>query len=289
LGNFDPVFWREAFFFAFPLVGAELGAIILDTGDRFLVQYYLGSMALGYYAGAYGLAQYTWELMVVPISAVFFPICMDTWVQKGLQETQLLLANGLRYFLIPALWLLCVVTVGSRDAIVILASQKYQPAHTLLPVLVAGMLAAALPVFFRSGLGIMKKSGSVAMVSVIAIGSNIVLNIVLLPRIGLQGAAIATLLSYALQAILIAWLSLRVLPFAVPYAAAAKYLGCAGLTAVLGLQVKLANPWTELAARMGVALLYPVLVWIFDKQARVALRNLLQRRGEAAISVPFSG
>ncbi len=284
-GDFDTVFWQEAFFLAFPMIGAELGAIVLDTGDRFLVQHYLGPTALGLYAAAYGLAQYAWELMVVPIGAVFFPMCMDCWVQRGPGETQRLLSNSLRYFLVPAIWLLCLAVLGSRDVIVILASRKYQSAYTLLPVLVAGMVAAAIPVFFRAGLLIMKKSGSVAFVTGVAIMSNIVLNIVLIPRIGLRGAAIATFLSYAIQAVLTACLSLRALPFVAPYGAAAKYLGCAGLTAIMGLQVKLANPWAELAARMGVALVYPALLWILDEHLRSASRNLLQRRRETVTSV----
>jgi O-antigen/teichoic acid export membrane protein len=281
LGEFDRVFWRDALVFALPMIWTEVGAVVLDTGDRFLVQHYLGPMALGYYAAAYGLAQYAWDLMVIPIGAVFFPVCMDTWVQKGVKETQKLLSNSLRYFLAPAIWLLCVVFLGSRDLIVILASKKYQAAHTLLPILVAGMVAAALPVFFRAGLLIKKKSGSIATITIVSIVFNVVLNIILLPRVGLQGAAIATFAAYALQAILMARHSVRLLPFEVPFRAAATYLTCAGVTALIGLQIRISNPWVELSARMVVAMLYPVLLWMVDQQLRTAVRNLLQRKPAA--------
>ncbi len=286
LGEFDFHFWREALAFAFPLIWVELGAIVLDSGDRFLVQHYLGATSLGYYAAAYGLAQYLWDLLTTPLGTVFFPICMETWVKKGKEETQQLLSNSLRFFLAPAIWVLCAVFLGSRDAIIILASRKFLSAHTLLPVLAVGMVAAALPVFFRPGLLIAKKSGTVAWVSIVAIIANLALNVVLLPRIGVMGAAIATLLSYALQAALTAWLSLRLLPFSVPYGAAVKYLVCACAIVLSGLQIRLSNPWLELVARMGVVLLYPVLLWMFDERLRTAAGNLWRTKSaKSALSV----
>lgn len=285
VSEFDTLFWRETLLFAIPMVGAELAAVVLDTGDRFLVQHFLGPTDLGYYAAAYGLAQYAWDLMVIPISMVFFPICMETWVEKGKEETQQLLSKSLRYFLVPAVWLLCLVVLGSRDVIVILASKKFQPAYTLLPTLVAGMVAAALPVFFRVGLMIQKKSASVAIISGIAIVANVVLNVVLLPRIGLQGAAIATLAAYAMQALLMAQYSRRALPFAIPYRAIVRYLLCAGLATVVGLQFRAANPWLELPGRMAIALIYPALLWASDEELRSAVRTLFQRRRAATAAI----
>ena len=55
---FDVSFLRTAVAFSLPLMAAEISWVVLDSGDRFFVQHYLGAQALGFYAAAYGIAIY---------------------------------------------------------------------------------------------------------------------------------------------------------------------------------------------------------------------------------------
>lgn len=273
LAEFDRREWGEALSFAFPMIAAELGAVLLAFGDRFLISAFLSPNELGYYTAAYGLAQYTWELMTIPISTVFFPICMASWTEKGPDATRQLLSSSLRLFFAPAFGLLASVVLCSRDGIVILASAKYGPAAHLLPILVAGMIAGALPVFFRSGLLIMKKPSWVAGITACGLIVNIAANLLLIPRMGILGAAIATLVSYLAQAGLAATFSLRVLPFDVPYRAAALYLACAGVTIAVGYYVRYSNPLIEFLLRVTVCLLYPLLLLGLDCRLRSVIAS----------------
>ncbi|MGA8922597.1 MAG: oligosaccharide flippase family protein, partial [Candidatus Dormiibacterota bacterium] len=50
--------FREIMVFGFPMMGAEIFYLLLDTGDRFLVQGYLGARQLGFYAAAYNISGY---------------------------------------------------------------------------------------------------------------------------------------------------------------------------------------------------------------------------------------
>jgi hypothetical protein len=74
-GMFDVGFLRTAAAFSLPLMAAEISWFVLDSGDRFFIQHYLGAQALGFYAAAYGIAIYLQDVMMAPLQMALFPIC----------------------------------------------------------------------------------------------------------------------------------------------------------------------------------------------------------------------
>src|SRR3984893_4011863 len=77
--------------------------------------------------------------------------------------------------------------------------------------------------FTRSALIIYKKTVLMMNVNIVACVVNVALNVVLLPRIGLLGAAIATLGSYAVMTALFAFYAQRCLPLSTDWQAWLKY------------------------------------------------------------------
>ena len=206
-------FLRTAAAFSLPLMAAEISWVVLDSGDRFFVQHYLGAQALGFYAAAYGIAIYLQDVLMQPLQMALFPICMRVWNTEGKKATQDFLSRSLDQFILVAVAVVCVAIVTSRDVIVLLASRKFQQAHTLLPFLVIGLVLSAVTIYFRPGLMIHKRASKIAVATFYACILNIALNVVLLPRIGLVGAAIATTVSYGGIVLFLAYQSMRVLPY----------------------------------------------------------------------------
>ena len=86
-----------------------------------------------------------------------------------------------------------------------------------------GLVLSAVTIYFRPGLLIHKKGSKIATATLGASILNIGLNILLLPRIGLVGAAIATTVSYAAIVVFLAYQSLSVLPFKIEVMAFVRY------------------------------------------------------------------
>jgi len=117
------------------------------SGDRFFVQHYLGAQALGFYAAAYGIAIYLQDVLMAPLQLALFPICMKVWAAEGKKATQEFLSRSLDQFVLVAVGVVCIAIVTSRDAIVLLASRKFQQAHSLLPFLVVGLVLSAVTIY----------------------------------------------------------------------------------------------------------------------------------------------
>ncbi len=273
---FDFGFLRAAVVFSFPLFLAEISWIVLNAGDRFFVQYYLGAVAVGYYAAAYGIATYVQEVMTVPLQLSFFPICMKLWAAEGKEATQRFLNRSLNFFLMVSVLVVCVAIVTSGDVVIVLASKKFHEAHTLLPFLVIGLVLTAMNIFFRPGLMIHKRVRKIAQATFVATVLNIVLNIVLLPKIGIMGAAVATTLSFLAQVFLMGYESLRILPFKLEWLALARYLVVGTAAAWIASLLQVGPPLAAAALKGSVILiLYTGGLWLSDRQAREAIHKLI--------------
>ena len=179
-----------------------------------------------------------------------------------------------------------LVTLGSHDALVLLASPKYLGADRLIPYLVGSLLIYTTHVFLCAGLLIEKRTGIMALALICSTALNIVLNCLLLPRLGLRGAAIALLLTH-IVAILLLWLaSSRILPIGVRAGALARY-GVSGLAgwavaSQVALQSHLLNALSRCAVGVSV---YAGALFLLDSRVRSLPSYLLRsRRNQPAVT-----
>jgi O-antigen/teichoic acid export membrane protein len=273
---FSGDFFRSALAFSFPLMAAEISWVVLDSGDRFFVQHYLGAQALGFYAAAYGIAIYLQDVLMAPLQLALFPICMKVWAAEGKKATQEFLSRSLDQFVLVAVGVVCIAIVTSRDAIVLLASRKFQQAHSLLPFLVIGLVLSAVTIYFRPGLLIHKRASKIATATLYASILNIAMNIVLLPRVGLIGAAVATMVSYAGIVVFLAYESMKVLPFKLELAAFARYAITGAAVAWLATQIQIESPLLSAIAKASfTVVLYTGVLCVIDARVRKLVGNVV--------------
>ena len=277
LSAFDRKLFSAALLFGLPLVGYELAGVILDTGDRVLVQHYLGFQAVGYYSAGYNMANYVAMSLMYPVNLALLPIYMRLWTTKGYEATRDFLSSALDKFIMVALCVLAGVSVIARDAVIVLGSRKLQEAYPLLPVLVLGLITYSLHIFFNAGLIIHKKTMTMAKIISFSAAFNVLLNVVLIPRIGLQGAAVATLVSYMVFLGLIVRASSAVLPLHVDFRACLGYVVAAGVSVLLASRIHFSAEITSLVIRgMASVLLYFGTLWVIDAHFRRTVQIALK-------------
>jgi O-antigen/teichoic acid export membrane protein len=279
--DFDVTLFRAGLAFGLPLIFYELASIILDAGDRVLVRHYLGANPLGLYSVAYGMSDYVNNLLIIPINLALAPIYIRLWRTEGAEQTSAFLSRSLDLFAMASVGIFAVVAATSRDAVILFASPKYLAAGALIPTLVAGLLLYTSHAFLGAGLMIHKDSRTMAKVLAYSAIFNLAVNCILLPRIGLQAAAIATLLSYLLCILLLGRASCKLLPLKFDLRALAKY-GFAALVAwYAASRVQLHLPLASLGIRLALAsATYCGLMYAMDSRVRVMAAYLLRRAEE---------
>lgn len=283
-GSFDLPFFREILAYSSPFIINELSGIVLDSGDRLMIGRMLGEEPLGYYSAAYNIVSYIQTFMLLPLSIAIFPVCMRIWNNQGRKATQEFLNGSMDHFLMACGLVMCGTLATAGDAIAFLASSKYQPAQHLLPPLLAGVLVYALIAFISAGLWIQKKSMEMALLVFYAAISNIVLNLILLPRMGIEGAAIATLVSYLFLILLLARGSFRYLPLKISWPNCVRYAIAAAASYALLIPLHFRSAVTGFLVKgLSSVILYACAILALDARYRRMVGAAVEKwRGSAA-------
>ena len=165
---------------------------IMGVSDRYMVKWFLGSDANGIYAVAY---------KIPTILTILATVFMDAWQLSSIAESDGDRQAHLRFY--GRIWdaFASAVFLGAEGIIALspllirlLAEEAYYDAWRYIPVLTLSM-AAAFSNFLGSVYVVTKRSAASFWTSLSGAGTNIVLNLWLIPRMGLQGAAAATFAS----------------------------------------------------------------------------------------------
>jgi O-antigen/teichoic acid export membrane protein len=268
--DFSQPLYRELLGFGIPMmIGYEMSGIILAVGDRYVIHGAIGATALGLYSAAYNLCAYVQSTFVASVGQAVMPLYIQMWDQKGPEETAAFIARSLRtYILFGAPVIAGLASVGPQ-LLPSLASQKYASAAAILPWVIAGMVLEGANSMVAAGLFIHRKTKHIGAVVFSSAILNLALNLVLVPRIGIMGAAIATLVSYAVASCALAIVGRRFLQVSLPWMTTAR-----ASLAALAMYASLAYlcPGRHLLTVVVRALvgppLYVLLIALIDPDAR---------------------
>lgn len=192
----DAPMLRAALTYALPLVPAVLGLLILSTADRLMIQAALGADAVARYQVAYNVASGPILLLGVLNTAWmprFFALAED-----GERAAVLAASRDLLYrLLVP---LVAGVAIGAPFVLRVWAPPSYRPEelYWVFSLVVIAAVPFAAQLALHRALVAAGHTGVVAVAVCAAAVANLLLNLVLLPPLGLAGAALATVAAYGL-------------------------------------------------------------------------------------------
>lgn len=187
---------NAAFGYGAPLALGNSSTFLLDYGDRFLIERFLGLGAVAAYAVPYDLASTLAAAVFGSIKLALLPLIFRLWESEGRAATSEFVSRVFTYSValaIPGAVLFLAIT---PDLIVLLTSAKYSGSAPLMVYLLPGVFMGEMNFMLASALMIAGTTTALAVLSLVSGAANVALNLLLLPRWGLTGAACATTLSY---------------------------------------------------------------------------------------------
>lgn len=278
--EFSLPLYREMVRFGIPMmIGFELAGIVLQVGDRYVIEGLIGPEPLGLYSAAYNLCQYVQAILISSIGLAIMPIYMQMFEQKGAEETAAFLSRSLRTYALFAAPVVAGVAAVGPELLPALASEKYASGTAVLPWVIAGMVVDGTNGMVGAGLFIHRRIRAIVAIVISCAALNIGLNLLLIPHLGVVGAGAATLASYAALAVLMAAAGHSLLPVVLPWGTMAR----SGLSAaVMYLAVFMILPGRHFLT-VGIrvvagALVYAVLITLVDRDAREMVKTALGPR-----------
>ena len=175
-----------------PLWLAMLFIWIIDFSDRYLIRYFLSLGDVGLYSLGYKFGQLTY-MAVLSFLMCWGPILFTTAKEQNHQETLARLST----YVAAAFMLIClIVSFFGREIVVLMAESAYYSSYRVIPLISFSYYLYGIYMLFLSGILVSKQVFKQPIILGVASVINILLNIVLIPRQGIMGAAIATIITY---------------------------------------------------------------------------------------------
>ncbi|WP_459191541.1 oligosaccharide flippase family protein [Halosimplex sp. J119] len=214
----DPSNFRRYLSYGVPMIPKQFSTKLLKHTDKYLLLYFLGSSTVGVYAIAQAISKPLVKFISI-FNPTLYPTISKEWDAGNLQTVSDVYENIFRYYTIFGIPAMVGIVVLSDPIISLLStSSAAQDASHLVPIFLIGYFIHGYDNSIRYVLTSAKRTEVLGATVILAVGSNIILNLSLIPRIGMNGAAIATVLSYLFMFSVVMYYSKSEVPITFPKA-----------------------------------------------------------------------
>lgn len=202
---------KEMLRYSLALIPGLLAMGVLDVADRYILRLLLGLEPVGIYEAGYRIGKMV-NFVLVPFSTALPPLLYSL---GNTQEAKVFLARVSTYMMALSLGTAALISIFAREITSVVAGSEYTSSWSVVPYIAFGTAAFHMANAFSGGVHFAKRAGLISAMQLFFAGLAIALCFVLVPIIGILGAAITTLIVYGGIASAFLWLSQRI--FSVPY------------------------------------------------------------------------
>ncbi len=285
LRHFRPAFavseLRRLLAFGLPYIPSTLAVVLMDLVDRFILKAIKGYEILGVYHANYKLAMIM-ALFVAAFRFAWHPFFLSTSKEAHAKQV---FAKVLTYFMTACVGVYLFISFFVQDLVhlrfgsVYLIGPEYWSGLSVVPIVMLAYIFYGAYLNFLIGVHLEKKTGYLPFITGLGLAVNIIGNLLLIPSLGMHGAAWATVASYIVMAASLYVVGQRLYRIEYEFGRLAKLaLVTAGYMAALR--------WMQpgFGVRLALILLFPaalLLIGFFEKQEISAVKSILARLSSA--------
>ncbi len=181
--------------FSLPLLPGAIATIAIASSDRIILERYVSLSQLGIYSVGFTLGT---ALSVIKrgVYLAVEPGVYESFNQEGFEEKVVRLKN---IFLSLLLCIGCVIIVFSKEIVMVVASERFYESYMVIPFFVIGVIFRGTEIPVGTTLLALNKTLYQPIIVGSALAVNIAGNLVLIPFMGIMGAAFASALAFMIM------------------------------------------------------------------------------------------
>lgn len=194
--------------FTLPILPTVLCYWLVNLGDRYVIGYFMGADAVGIYSASYGLGSMI-TFFYASLSIVLLPAITNLYENNKIQELKTHLKYSLKFllmFTIPSFWGLSIL---SKSILRTLTTSEFIGGYRVVPIVALGIILFNCSAINTNVLYLFKKTRTISLIYVAFASINMIMNIILVPIIGIIGAAIATLITFMVHLFVVGTISFK--------------------------------------------------------------------------------
>ncbi len=190
---------KQMISYSFPLIFSQLFRILVNSSDKFFINYFFSPVETGIYSIAQKVGAALNSLVTVPFMMSYQPRRFEIMRREDARQVY---SDILTYFFV----IICTLGLGlamlSKEIILLMTSEEFHSAAKYIPLIVLSMIVFSLRYHFDLGILIKKKTKYLAYINGGVGVCNIALNMVLIPHFKVFGGIISIFICYVLASFL---------------------------------------------------------------------------------------
>lgn len=192
LKKVDKVIYKKLILYSLPLIINSLSYWITTAFDRYMINWLMGEESVGIYAVA---------AKIPTILSTFTGIFSQAWLISSINEYEterdkkFYSETFINYCQISLIICSCLIFL-INPFMKVYVSDAYYISWVYVPVLILSAVFSGMCSFLNGIYYAYKKNISTTITTIVGAFANILLNFMLIPRIGIMGASIATVISW---------------------------------------------------------------------------------------------
>ncbi len=252
---------RELIMFSLPLLFSGILIFVMNWTDTLMLSYYKSSDVVGLYNAAVPLARL---LLVFLNSAAFLypPIIAQLYAQGKISEIKRTYQILTKWVFLLTLPIFSGVFLFPEGTIIFFFGAKYVSASLALQILALGFMFHTFLGLNGSSLIVIGESKFIMVSGLVSAVFNVILNALLIPPYGMEGAAIATATSYFVGNVLNSlklYKETKIHPFSWNYVKS-LVISFVLLGLIQSLHLKVSNIWYAIPILIVFLVVYAFLV-----------------------------
>jgi len=195
--------WKRMIKFGFPFLPAGIFSMILELSDRYILHYLTSVETVGFYNAGYKLG------MLMMLVVMGFNMAWQPYFLKKKKNEREYITKVTTYVLsgLVFLWIIIFIWIDAFVKIQIgdftIFGNQYWGSTQVASIIALAYIFHALFLLQLPGVYLLERSGLLAWIMGFGAISNIILNLLFVPKYGIVGAAYATCISFILMAVFI--------------------------------------------------------------------------------------
>lgn len=265
--------------YSLPMVPQEISTNLLHNGDKFLIITLIGPASAGYYIVAYTISS-TVEKFATIFNSTLYPRITSAWDENSYDDIEYFYSVFIKWYTIISIPAIIGLAAIAEPMIEVVSTPIVaNRSAVLVPILSLGFAFQGLEGPLNYVLAAAERTRTISAITFSSAIINLLLNVVLIPSQGIIGAAIATLVAYAIRTSLLLFFCKKMLNIDLKKVGLVKPI-CAAIImyfAITRLPVK--NPYFQISAYIIIGLIiYSLMLYLFggiSKKDALYLKKLM--------------
>jgi O-antigen/teichoic acid export membrane protein len=199
--TFDKTILVDCLKFSLPMAPSILSAWVLNLSDRIFIERFFSTDDVGIYSLGYKIAGLV-LIFVSAFQAAYTPYFYKIANDENQDYAKEKLSSCNTNYILALMVIIFLPAFFSDEIVAIIASAKYQKAASIIPLISLSYFFIGLNSLVNLQIYQLKKTKAVMLMIIASALLNIILNFILIPRLGIYGAAYSIIITQMLYFII---------------------------------------------------------------------------------------